>query len=170
MLGKLENVLLGLGAVAVLALGLMISANVAARALFDTALPDTVTFVREMMVAAILFPLAAATAARAHVAVEFVTNWFGPRTRSWLIVMGSVIGMLALTPLLFAGWREFSSNWTSGGFFYGDLNLPKWPGRLLFLIGIAACWIRLAELAIRDTRTILSGGIVPTNSDEQDTA
>ncbi len=160
MLGKLENVLLGLGAAAVALLGLLIASNVVARAVFDTALPDTVTMVRELMVAAILLPLAAATAARAHVAVEFISNRFPPKLRSWLIVLGSVMGVLALTPLLYAGWRELAHNWGSGSFFYGDLNLPKWPGRLLFLMGIAACWIRLAELAFRDTRTILAGGII----------
>ena len=159
MLGKLENLLLGLGAVAIIMLGLMIAANVVLR-LFGMALPDTVTLVRELMVAAILFPLAAATAARAHVTVEFITNRVGARLRSWLIVFGSVVGMLALAPLLYAGGRELVDTWTSGGFFFGDLSLPKWPGRLLFVIGIAACWLRLAELAIRDTRTLLRGGVV----------
>ncbi len=160
MLGKLENILLSLGAIAVMVLGLMIAVNVTARAVFDVSLPDTVIIVRELMVAAILFPLAAATAARAHVAVEFITNRFPPRARSWLIVLGSLIGLFALSPLLYAGSRELISNWSSGGFFYGDLNLPKWPGRLFFVIGIGACCLRLAELAIRDTRTILQGGIV----------
>ena len=160
MLVRLESILLGLAALAVLMLGLLITANVMARAVLDTALPDTVTLVRELMVAAILLPLAAATAARAHVAVEFVSNWFGPRIRSILIVFGSVVGVLALSPLLYAGTRELISAWNSGWFFYGDLNLPKWPGRALFVIGIAACWLRLAELAIRDTRTIWRGGVV----------
>ncbi len=165
MLVRLENILLGLGAAAVIALGLLISANVAARALFGGAVPDSVIIVRELMVAAILLPLAAATAARAHVAVEFISDRFGPKTRSWLIVLGSVIGMAALAPLLYGGGRAFLSDWNSGGFFYGDLNLPKWPGRLLFMIGIGACFLRLAELAIRDARTILDGGIVDPKHD-----
>jgi|TARA_R100000908_G_scaffold42310_1_gene19718 hypothetical protein len=74
------------------------------------------------------------------------------------------MGMIALGGLIYSGGREFLSVWEKGSFFYGDLNLPKWPGRLLFVVGIAACWLRLAELAIRDVRTILSGGIV---SDEE---
>lgn len=160
MLGKLERLLLGLGALAVTLLGVLIAGNVVARAVFGTSFPDSVTMVRELMVAAILLPLAAATAGRAHVCVEFISDRMGARIKSWLIVLGSVIGMLALAPLLYAGWREFSSNWSSGSFYFGDLALPKWPGRLLFLIGIGACWLRLAELAIRDTRSILSGGVV----------
>ena len=160
MLRRLESLLLGLGVVAVIALGLLIAVNVVARAVFDTALPDNVTLVRELMVAAILLPLAAATAARAHVSVEFVSDRMGPRARSWLIVLGSVAGMLALSPLIYAGWLELVRDWTSGAFFYGDLNLPRWPGRLLFVLGIGACWLRLAELAVRDIRTIVRGEAV----------
>ena len=164
MLVHLEKILLGLGAIAVIALGVLITANVVMRAGFSSAVPDSVTMVRELMVAAILLPLGAATAARAHVSVAFITDRFPARWRSWLIVFGSVMGLLALAPLIYAGGRDFLSVWQKGSFYYGDLNLPKWPGRLLFVLGIAACWLRLLELAIRDTRTILAGGDV---SDDQ---
>ncbi len=164
MLKRIETVLWSIGALAVIALGLMITANVAARALFQTGIPDSVIIVRELMVAAIVLPLGAATAARAHVSVEFLTNRLSPRKRSYLIVFGSLVGMLALLPLLYAGWREFVGTWSKGSFYFGDLGLPKWPGRLIFLIGIAVCWVRLADLAIRDTRTLLAGGAV--NEDE----
>ena len=165
MLVPLEKILLGLGAAAVILLGILITTNVVARAVFASSVPDSVTMVRELMVAAILLPLAAATANRAHVSVAFISDRFSPRLRSWSIVLGSVMGMIALAALIYAGTREFLSVWEKGSFFYGDLNLPKWPGRLLFVIGITACWLRLAGLGIRDIRTILSGGVV---SDEQD--
>ncbi|MFG6559775.1 MULTISPECIES: TRAP transporter small permease [unclassified Sulfitobacter] len=164
MLVNLEKILLGLGALAVIALGVLITSNVIARALFASQVPDSVTMVRELMVAAILLPLAAATAARAHVSVAFVTDRFPERARSVLIVAGSAIGMLALAPLIYSGGREFLSVVEKGSFFYGDLNLPKWPGRLLFLIGMIATFLRLAELTWRDGRTVLAGGVV---SDEQ---
>ncbi|MFD2740430.1 TRAP transporter small permease [Sulfitobacter aestuarii] len=160
MLVPLEKILLALGAVAVIMLGVMITANVLARAVFASQVPDSVTMVRELMVAAILLPLAAATAARAHVSVAFVSDMFPARLRSWLIVAGSVIGMIALAPLIWAGWRELFGVIESGSFFYGDLTLPKWPGRLLFLIGILATFLRLAELAWRDINTIRAGGVV----------
>lgn len=159
-MSRLEDVLLGLGAAAVIALGLMIGLNVLLREAFGTQLPDGVTLVRELMVAAILLPLASATAARAHVSVEFITNRFPARARSWLIVMGSVIGVLALAPLLYAGSRELWSAISTGAFFYGDLNLPRWPGRLLFVVGILACMVRLGMLAVGDMRTIRDGGSV----------
>lgn len=160
MLIPLEKVLLALGAIAVFALGAMITTNVVMRGVFGTALPDTVIMVRELMVAAILLPLAAATAERAHVSVEFISDRMGPRTRSWLVVLGSIVGLLALAPLIYSGGREFLKVWERGSFYSGDLDLPKWPGLLLYVIGLSACWLRLLELAVRDSLTILRGGIV----------
>ena len=164
MLINLEKILLGLGALAVILLGVLIATNVVARAVFATAVPDSVTMVRELMVAAITLPIAAATAARAHVSVAFISDRFGDRFRSCLIVAGSVIGLIALAPLIYAGGRDFLSVWEKGSYFYGDLNLPKWPGRAIFVVGIAATFLRLMELVWRDIRTIRSGGTV---SDEQ---
>lgn len=160
MLVRLESILLALGALAVMLLGVLIASNVVARSVFGTSIPDSVIIVQELMVAAILMPLAATTASRAHICVEFISDKFGARVKSWLIVMGTVIGMLALIPLIYAGWRELVSNWSSGSFYFGDLALPKWPGKLIFVLGFGACWLRLLEMAIRDTRTILAGGIV----------
>lgn len=135
-----------------IALGALIAADVVGRELLGAPVPDTVTIVRELMVAAIVLPLAAATAARSHVAVEFLTDRLPVRWVSWLTAIGALVGALALTPLLFAGGRELAHNWTTGGFFYGDLNLPRWPGRALFLLGMGACFARLLVLAVRDAR------------------
>ena len=160
VLRRVENALLAVGAAAVLGLGVMITANVLGRALLGVSLPDTVTIVRELMVAAIVLPLAAATAARSHVAVAFLADRLGARARSWLIVLGSVVGALALVPLLWAGWGELAHNWRTGGYFPGDLGLPRWPGRALFLVGMLLCWVRLVTLAWGDARTVSRGGVV----------
>ncbi|MDE4302362.1 TRAP transporter small permease [Phaeobacter gallaeciensis] len=157
MLKALESFLLNLAVAAVIALGLMITASVFSRAIFNVALPDTIVIVRELMVAAIVLPLAAATLARSHVAVEFLANRLPPRAQAWLAVFGSIVGLFALMPLIYAGGREFAHNFTSGGFFYGDLELPKWPGRLIFLIGISLCWLRLLVLVVQDIRAVRAG-------------
>lgn len=157
MLRKFEAFLLNLAVAAVLALGLMITLNVASRALFNVALPDTIIIVRELMVAAIVLPLAAATLARSHVAVEFLADKLPQKTQAWLVIFGSLVGLFALMPLIYAGGREFIHTVISGGFFYGDLTLPKWPGRLVFLIGMSACWLRLLVLVVQDIQSIRAG-------------
>ncbi|MBR9763354.1 MAG: TRAP transporter small permease [Rhodobacteraceae bacterium] len=157
---RLDRFLLNLGAAAVLLLGTLITVNVLTRALFGISIPDSVTMVRELMVAAILLPLAQATAERAHVSVELLSKRLSPRGQSLLIILGSLIGLLALSPLLWAGWKEFHDTWTSGSFFSGEIQIPKWPGRLMFVLGVATCWLRLVWLAFDDARTVLRGGTV----------
>ncbi|MGB5864802.1 MAG: TRAP transporter small permease [Sulfitobacter sp.] len=164
MLLPLEKILLALGAVAVILLGVLITSNVIARAVFNSFIPDSVIMVRELMVAAIILPLAAATTQRAHVSVAFLSDRFPPRFRSWLIVAGSFFGMIALAPLIYKGAIELFEVIERGSFFSGDLDLPKWPGYLFFVLGLGAAWLRLLELFVRDIRTIAGGGTV---SDEQ---
>jgi len=157
MLQRIEKLLLELAVLAVLALGLLISASVVLRVFFNSGIPDTIVMVRELMVAAILLPLAAATSARAHIVVEFLTNQFPARIQGWFVVFGTGFGVLALAPLMYAGWNETVHSLNSGAFYFGQLNLPKWPGHLLFLIGISFCWLRLLLLLIADLKQLRAG-------------
>ncbi|MEM8840052.1 MAG: TRAP transporter small permease [Pseudomonadota bacterium] len=157
MLKRIERILLDLSVMAVIALGAMITANVFARAVFNVGIPDSIVIVRELMIAAIVLPLAAVTANRGHIAVEFLTDLAPRPLRAVLIALGSLVGLLALIPLIFAGSREFFSTLESGSFFFGDLNLPKWPGQLLFVIGLSFFWIRLFVLFVQDICALLRG-------------
>jgi TRAP-type C4-dicarboxylate transport system permease small subunit len=85
-----------------------------------------------------------------------------PLTQDWLVVLGSVVGLFALAPLIWAGWNEAVHTLESGSYFFGQLSLPKWPGRVIFLFGVAFCWLRLAIQVVGDIRTIRSGGRVLT--------
>jgi len=132
----------------------MITVNVVLR-LFGTSLPDSVVLVRELMVAAIVLPLAAVTTARAHVSVEVLVNQLPARITQGLILVGWIIGLLAFAPLVYAAWRELASTWSSGSYFFGDLSLPKWPGRLLFFVGVLAFWLRILVILIDDMREFM---------------
>lgn len=59
-----------------------------------------------------------------------------------MIVAGSLFGVLAPMPLLYAGWNEAAKNIAPGSFYFGELSLPKWPGRVIFLLGLSFCWLR----------------------------
>ncbi|WP_420409812.1 TRAP transporter small permease [Hoeflea sp.] len=158
MLRRIERLLTDLSVIAVLGLGAMITANVLMRTLFNSGVPDTTVIVAELMVAAVILPMAATTAARAHIAVELLANQMPLRVHDALIIFGSIFGLVALAPLIWAGWRELTHAIEAGSFFFGDLHLPKWPGRLIFLIGISFCWLRLAIMVAGDIRTVRAGG------------
>lgn len=157
MLQRIEKLLLELAVLAVLILGMLITASVLLRVFFNSGVPDTIVMVRELMVAAIVLPLAATSTARAHIVVEFLTNRFPVHVQGWFVVFGTGFGVLALTPLVYASWNETVHTLQSGGFYFGQLNLPKWPGHLIFLIGISLCWLRLLLLVIEDVKQIRAG-------------
>ena len=157
MLRRIERLLVDLAIISVLGLGVLITATVLLRAFLNSGVPDAIVMVAELMVAAVILPLAATTANRAHIVVEFVSNRMPPRVRDGLVVFGSIFGLLALAPLIWAGWREVTHTIASGGYFFGDLNLPKWPGRVIFLAGISFCWLRLAIMVWRDIGAMRRG-------------
>lgn len=156
----IERTLLDLSVLALVALGMVIFANVVMRAVLGSSVPDAIILVRELMVAAIILPMAAATAARSHVAVTFLSDRLPPRLRSRLIVLGHIVGLLALIPLIYAAWRVTGQAWRSGEFYYGDLNLPRWPGIALFLIGLALMWVRIAILLVGDLAQLRRGDTI----------
>ncbi len=162
MLHRLEKLLLDLAAVAVIGLGLLITATVVLRAGFNSNVPDGIVLVRELMVAAIVLPLGAVTANRAHIAVEVLTNRMPRKAQDWLLVFGTAFGLMALSPLIYAGWREAAHAIVDGGYFFGDLNLPRWPGRVIFLFGVSVCWLRLLVMLVSDLGHIRRGEPIPT--------
>lgn len=160
MLARIERLLLDLAVIAIIGLCLLITATVLLRATAGGGIPDTIVIVAELMVAAIVLPLAAATTARSHIVVEFVSKKLSRGVQDRLIVAGTLFGVLALTPLIYAGFNEAVHTLGSGTFFFGELGLPKWPGRVIFLLGMVFCWLRLLLMALGDIRTIRAGGHV----------
>ncbi len=57
MLRRIEQLLLDLAVVAVIGLGVLITATVLLRVFFNSGVPDAIVMVRELMVAAIVLPL-----------------------------------------------------------------------------------------------------------------
>ncbi|UWQ21521.1 TRAP transporter small permease [Jannaschia sp. W003] len=168
MLARVERLLLDLSVIAIVGLAVLITASVVMRATMGGAVPDTIVMVAELMVAAIVLPLAAATTARAHIVVEFLSKMFPRRVQDRLVVAGSLAGCVALMPLIYAGGREAWETLHSGTYFFGELGLPKWPGRVVFLLGMAFCWLRLAVMAVQDIRTIRAGGHLDAPHDAAD--
>ena len=166
----IERIMLELAVVAALALALMITVNVIGRQVFGWTIPDVVVLVRELMIPTIMLPLAAATANGAHIAVTFVTDRMSPGWRGRMIVLGWIVGLIAVLPLLYASWRDLSAAWSSGEFYDGLLGIPRWPMRLVFLLGLVAMWVRLAMVAAHDMAELRRTGTVLNRSHAEEEA
>ncbi|OWU85911.1 C4-dicarboxylate ABC transporter substrate-binding protein [Oceanicola sp. 22II-s10i] len=158
---RIEHVLDTVAAIAIVLLCLLISANIVAREVIKTGVPDIIVMVQELMVPAILFPLAGATAARAHIAIEVIANHFPAALNRWIAVLAALIGVTIATVLLLAGWMEFWKTFNSNAHYGGEFFWPKWPGRALFFAAIAFFEIRLLHVLWVDLRAAVTGRPAP---------
>lgn len=138
-----ERVFLALAMFGICALCLTVTVTVLSRTFYKSIIPDDVLIVREFMVATILFPLAAVSANRAHIAVTIFTDWLDGRGKKFLSMFANVIGVAFATCLFFAGFRLFSGAWESGEYYDGDIYIPMWIGYATFLIALIVFLARL---------------------------
>jgi len=161
MIRGLENFLHKLSSALVLFVGLLICGNVIARSLFSTQIPDTVIIVPEVMVAMILFPLAAVTRDRAHIAVELFSRKMPEKVQGWLVVFGSLVGLIAIGILLYAGTEELQKILERQSRFAGELDLPKWPGVAAYVAGLSFAALRLVLMLVSDIGACVRGDVKP---------
>ena len=157
MLKKIEQGALLVAGMCIVALGLMITLTVVTRNLFGWGVPDDVVIVRELMVGAVFLPLAYVTADYSHITIEFLFKRLGKQGKLWMLAMGSLISLLILIPLAFSAWQGFSHAASSGAYFFGELELPEWPGRFAFFAGAALFIVRLSIILVTDMRAAITG-------------
>lgn len=142
-----ERLLLGLAIVALAVVCFVVTYTVVARALNWPLIPDDVQIVRQLMVAVIIFPMAAVTATRMHIVVTIFSNWMSPKTKTGLVAFGDLVGLLFVSVLLLGAVRLFLDSYASGEYYDGDVDIPYWIGHLAFAIAMAALWLRMAVMA-----------------------
>lgn len=141
----------------IVTLGLMITLTVVSRNLFGWGVPDDVVIVRELMVGAVFLPLAYVTAGYSHITINFLFKRLGKTAKLWMLAIGSLISLLILLPLAVSAWQGFFHAASSGAYFFGELELPEWPGRFAFFAGAALFIVRLMIICVTDIRAAISG-------------
>ncbi|MEP1214169.1 MAG: TRAP transporter small permease subunit [Marinobacter sp.] len=149
-LAWLENVFLLIAVVCILGLCVVIASSVLLRTFASSGIPDEVVIVGEMMIGALVLPLAFVAADRGFIAVEIFTQLLGPKVQQLLNVLTVIVGLIAVTPITYAAFISVVDAFESGAYFFGLLELPKWPGHTLFFLGYFLFFIRLIDLAIHD--------------------
>lgn len=157
-----------IAAVSVVLLCLLIVSNVISRQFLDSGVPDSTLLVKELMIPTILFPLASATASRAHVAIDFFAQYFPAKINFWIAVFAGFVGLLVAVVLLMAGWHELVENFSSGAEYASDFDIPKWPSRALFVLAIVFFVLRLCQVLWQDMIAAVTGIPAPTPPSNSD--
>lgn len=154
-LSWLENVFLLVSVVCILGLCAIITSSVFLRLFSASGIPDEVVIVGELMIGALILPLAFVAADRGFISVEIFTQRLGPKWQQALNVLTVLIGLLAVTPITYAAFLSMVDAFESESYFFGLLALPKWPGHTLFFLGYILFFIRLIDLAVYDSLVAL---------------
>lgn len=150
-LACLENVFIMIGVVCILAMCAVIGSSVLLREFFSSGIPDEMVIVGELMVGALVLPLAFIAADRGFISVEIFTQKLGPVFQRALNVLTVIVGLIAVMPVTYAAYLSVVDTLQTGAYFFGLLELPKWPGQLMFFLGYFLFFIRLIDLAIHDS-------------------
>ena len=132
----IERVAIVVAAAAVLAAGAIICVNIAGRSTLGFGIPDAEIIIQDLMVLAVLLPLATVAGRRAHIAVDLFARKLAPRAQRRLNAVMGVLSVLFLIPIVWSGWHNFANAWRGGGYYDGGLEIAEWPGRLAFLVGM----------------------------------
>ena len=130
-----EWVAIWLAAIATLASGAIICTSIVGRTFFGWSIPDGELIIRDLMVVAVVLPLAVVAGRRAHIAIDMLVSRFPKAVQRQIDAMNAVLGMVLLLPILWSAWANLSLSWRRNTYYDGYLELAEWPGRLVFLVG-----------------------------------
>lgn len=153
----IERTLLDMAAVALVLLCVVIFGDALLGAAGGAGIPGGAALARELMVATVALPLAAATAGRAHLVVSLVSDRLGLEGRARLILLGHAMGLLGLLPLIVAALQLLAELGQPGA---APPSLPAWPGLVLLIVGLAMMWLRLALMLVGDLREFRASGMI----------
>ena len=163
-LGWAEAAFIALAALAILGMCFYITLGILLRSLAGMQIPDEVVIVGDLMIGALILPLAYVAADRGFIAVEVLTDMLPKATHTWFNVLAAFIGLCAVLPITYAAYLAMVHAIESGNYFFGILEDPECTGRIAFFAGYALFFVRLIVLFVQDVWTAIGGGGNPDKS------
>jgi len=126
-------------------------------------MPDESVLVAELMVATITLPLAAVAADGGFIAVEIFTDRIGVRGQRRLALLAAVVGLIAVLPVGYSAWFTMRDAIETQNYYFGLLQWPEWPGRVVFFVAYLIFALRLIQLFVVALRGSEAGATGPGN-------
>ena len=137
---RATNMLSSLGTVWIMALMLLIVADVLGRNFFDQPITGVAEIAGRSVVAIVFLQLPSAIGANQLTRSDFLIQKIGrraPTARLVLELFFTLTGMAVFMVLAWASWSEFQQSWVTAEFFgvQGIFTIPTWPFRGLLIVG-----------------------------------
>jgi TRAP-type mannitol/chloroaromatic compound transport system permease small subunit len=143
-LGRLALWLLLLGTVGMVAAMLVGVADVVGTEFFGRPVLGTLEFTESTMVLVVFGALAYAQERRAHIRVELLYGFAGPRGKSFMEVVTHIVAFIFFALVAWMGYVELLYSWEIKESTMGSVRFPLYPARVLLLVGVALLLVRLA--------------------------
>lgn len=144
-LGRLALWLLLLGTVGMIAAMLVGVADVVGTEFLGRPLLGTLEFTESTMVLVVFGALAYAQERRAHIRVELLYSYVGPRGKSFMEAVTHIVAFIFFALVAWQGYGELLYSWEIKESTMGSVRFPLYPARTLLLLGV---WLLLLRLAI----------------------
>ena len=143
-LGRLALWLLLLGTVGMIAAMLVGVADVVGTEFLGRPLLGTLEFTESTMVLVVFGALAYAQERRAHIRVELLYSFVGPRGKSFMEAVTHIVAFIFFALVAWQGYVELLYSWEIKESTMGSVRFPLYPARVLLLVGVALLLLRLA--------------------------
>jgi TRAP-type C4-dicarboxylate transport system permease small subunit len=143
-LGRLALWLLLLGTVGMIAAMLVGVADVVGTEFLGRPVLGTLEFTESSMVLVVFGALAYAQERRAHIRVELLYSFVGPRGKSFMEVVTHIVAFIFFALVAWQGYVELLYSWEIKESTMGSVRFPLYPARVLLLVGVALLLLRLA--------------------------
>ena len=125
------------GAVTLILMMLLISADVVGTSLFSSPVPAGSAIVTHyFMVLVVFLPMAMAEKTGSHVHVDVVFQLFPPRLRKAVGMVSTLFTALVCLGLVYGLWANALRKMKAGSYvFEHDIAVPTWPGQFVLPLG-----------------------------------
>ncbi len=142
-LGRLALWLLLLGTVGMIAAMLVGVADVVGTEFLGRPVLGTLEFTESSMVLVVFGALAYAQERRAHIRVELLYSFVGPRGKSFMEAVTHIVAFIFFALVAWMGYVELLYSWEIKESTMGSVRFPLYPARVLLLFGVALLLLRL---------------------------
>ena len=155
---------------ALLAMGAIVTASVLGRVIFNAPVPDDLIMAGLLMVCTIILPLAYIESRDGHIVVTIVADRLPRRVQAVLRMIGALLFAAFFGTIGYMIATKVPGEFADELYYDGQLEIPTWPMKAIFALGVAILVIRLAVTFLRSGQTLLRGETAdgPSSRDNQD--
>src|SRR5687768_7696427 len=160
-LGRLALWLLLLGTVGMIAAMLVGVADVVGTEFFGRPLLGTLEFTESTMVLVVFGALAFAQERRAHIRVELLYGFAGPRGKSFMEAVTHIVALIFFGLVAWQGLGELFYSWEMKEATMVSVRFPLYPARFFLLLGATLLLLRLVIDVVQDIGRLRRGEAPP---------